>query len=291
MGASLGSAMANFAVACFTAGTPIVVDLDGNSLAVDELEVGDLVLARSEFDPTGPLELKRVEEKFVRTSVVMELVVRGRAIKTTVEHPFYVPAQNDFVPAGQIKAGDHLISHDGELVQVDAVHSTDEVTTVYNLRVADHHTYFVGGTIWGWDVWVHNASYAQNKHAIAEAIENGELTVVGSSRAGAGRTPLHHVFAQRLFGSKHQTKAWFSKRGVDIDRITVAISQGEHEAIHKWVGSAGWNRELRNRLTRMEAELLDGANPRQLSAREIWKQGYRLLREAGYRDATFIRYK
>lgn len=30
-----------------------------------------------------------------------------------------------------------------QLVQVDAVHSTDEVTTVYNLRVADHHTYFV----------------------------------------------------------------------------------------------------------------------------------------------------
>jgi len=97
MGASLGSAMANFAVACFTAGTPIVVDLVGNSRAVDELEVGDLVLARSEFDPAGPLELKRVEEKFVRTSVVMELVVRGRSIKTTVEHPFYVPAQNDFV--------------------------------------------------------------------------------------------------------------------------------------------------------------------------------------------------
>jgi hypothetical protein len=87
----------------------------------------------------------------------MELVVRGRSIKTTVEHPFYVPAQNDFVPAGQIQAGDHLISHEGELVQVDAVHSTDQVTTAYNLRVADHQTYFVGGTIWGWDVWVHNA--------------------------------------------------------------------------------------------------------------------------------------
>jgi hypothetical protein len=159
--------MANFAVACFTAGTPIVVDLDGNSRAVDDLEVGDLVLARSEFDPAGPLELKRVEEKFVRTSVVMELVVRGRSIKTTVEHPFYVPSQNDFVAAGQIKAGDHLISHDGELVQVDAVHNTDEVTTVYNLRVADHHTYFVGGTIWGWDVWVHNASYAPDNGWVA----------------------------------------------------------------------------------------------------------------------------
>ena len=65
MEASLGGSLANFAVACFTEGTPIVVDLDGNSRADDELEVGDLVLARSEFDPAGPLELKRVEEKFV----------------------------------------------------------------------------------------------------------------------------------------------------------------------------------------------------------------------------------
>jgi hypothetical protein len=97
-----GGLTANFAVACFTAGTPIVVDMDGNSRAVDELEVGDLVLARSEFDSAGPLELKRAEEKFVRTSVVMELVVRGRSIKTTVEHPFFVQAQNDFVPARQM---------------------------------------------------------------------------------------------------------------------------------------------------------------------------------------------
>jgi hypothetical protein len=29
----------------------------------------------------------------------MELVVRGRSIKTTVEHPFYDPAENGFVPA------------------------------------------------------------------------------------------------------------------------------------------------------------------------------------------------
>lgn len=25
------------------------------------------------------------------------------------------------------------------------------------MRIADHHTYFVGGKAWGWDVWVHNA--------------------------------------------------------------------------------------------------------------------------------------
>jgi hypothetical protein len=153
----VGGITADFTVACFTAGTPIVVDLEGNSRSIEELEVGDTVLARSEFDPTGPLELKRIEEKFVRTAAVMELVIGGRSIKTTAEHPFYVPAQGKFVPAGELQAGDELVSHTGELVRIDTVSPLGELTTVYNLRVADHHTYFVGGHIWAWDVWVHNA--------------------------------------------------------------------------------------------------------------------------------------
>ena len=59
MGQAIGGAFGNFAVACFTAGTPLVVDMEGNSRPIDEIEVGDFVLARSEFDPDGPLELKR----------------------------------------------------------------------------------------------------------------------------------------------------------------------------------------------------------------------------------------
>jgi hypothetical protein len=52
----------------------LVVDLEGNSKPIEEIQEGDSVLARSEFDPQGPLELKRVEEKFVRTAAVMELL-------------------------------------------------------------------------------------------------------------------------------------------------------------------------------------------------------------------------
>jgi hypothetical protein len=158
MGQAIGGAFGNFAVACFTAGTPLVVDREGNSRPIDEIEVGDFVLARSEFDPDGPLELKRVEEKFVRTSVVMDLVVHGQSIKTTAEHPFYVPAQGKFVAAGELQVGEQLVGHDGKLVQIESIGSTGEVTTVYNLRVADFHTYFVGGGLWGFDVWVHNAT-------------------------------------------------------------------------------------------------------------------------------------
>ena len=32
----------------------------------------------------------------------------------------------------------------------------DEYAVVYNLRVADYHTYFVGASEWGFSVWAHN---------------------------------------------------------------------------------------------------------------------------------------
>jgi hypothetical protein len=193
MGASFGqmggSIAAHFAVACFTAGTPLVVDREGNSRPIDEIEVGDFVLARSEFDPDGPVELKRVEEKFVRTSVVMELVVHGQSIKTTAEHPFYVPAQGKFVAAGELQVGEQLVGHDGKLVQIESIGSTGEVTTVYNLRVADFHTYFVGGTIWGWNVWVHNQYNAKvmsfrARHGIDESV-GSKYTVSYARQAGS----------------------------------------------------------------------------------------------------------
>lgn len=143
--------------ACFTAGTPLVVDFEGNSRPIEEIQVGDHVLARDEFDANGPLELRQVEELFTRVSPVIEIVVRGKSIGTTVEHPFYVPAKNAFIPAGELQIGDELVGHDGQLLTVEALRSTGDVVTVYNMRVADFHTYFVGGAAWGFDVWVHNA--------------------------------------------------------------------------------------------------------------------------------------
>ncbi len=134
-----------------------MIDLEGNSKPIEQIQVGEMVLARNEFEPHGPLELKRVEELFTRTSPIIELEIGGQTIGTTDEHPFYVPAREAFVPARELKAGDQLISHDGRLLRIDAIHSTLQIATVYNLRVADYHTYFVGCDDWGFSVWAHNA--------------------------------------------------------------------------------------------------------------------------------------
>ena len=219
VGSMAGGLAANFAVACFTAGTPLVVDREGNSRPIDEIEVGDFVLARSEFDPAGPLELKRVEEKFVRTAVVMELVVHGQSIKTTAEHPFYVPAQGMFVAAGELQVGEHLVGHDGKLVQIESIGSTGEVTTVYNLRVADFHTYFVGGGLWGFDVWVHNASYKQR---IDQTPTNGTWSGRrGESTFTSASTEIIGVKVNYQNGYANLTP--FAKHTVAIDDLVSVV--------------------------------------------------------------------
>jgi hypothetical protein len=53
-----------------------------------------------------------------------------------------------------------LLGCDDNPVPVDSVTPTARTAQVYNLRVADDHTYFVGSTSWGFSVWVHNQYHA-----------------------------------------------------------------------------------------------------------------------------------
>ncbi len=82
--------------------------------------------------------------------------MNGRTIRTTAEHPFYVWNQG-WTAAYLLKVGDRLRSDDGQTVTVEAVCDSGTIETVYNCRVAEYHTYFVGGAAWQWSVWAHNA--------------------------------------------------------------------------------------------------------------------------------------
>ena len=139
---------------CFAAGTPLLTP-DG-SKPIEQFKVGDFLLSRDENDPLGPISPKVVEEVFVRTGQILHVHVRGQVIRTTPEHPFWVNGRG-WLPAGCLCVGDLLYSHDGNWLPVEDLYNGGESETVYNLRVADHHTYFVGSQEWGWSVWVHNA--------------------------------------------------------------------------------------------------------------------------------------
>jgi hypothetical protein len=142
---------------CFAEGTPLLTPR--GSIAIDRLRKGDLVQSRSQFDPEGPVAARAVEEVFVREAPLWSLRVRGQEIHTTAEHPFYV-AGRGWQCVAELRVGELLCSHDGQTVRVDAVFKTATYAKVYNVRVAEYHTYFVGTPGWGFSVWAHNAEYS-----------------------------------------------------------------------------------------------------------------------------------
>jgi hypothetical protein len=88
---------------------------------------------------------------------VLNLHVQGQVIRTTGVHPFYRHGTG-WTRAIDLKSGDWLLTASDRWVMVEEVYDTGEVRAVYNLRVADLHTYFVGDDGWGWNVWAHNSS-------------------------------------------------------------------------------------------------------------------------------------
>jgi RHS repeat-associated protein len=142
---------------CFAVGTPLLTP-DG-AKPIEEFKVGDLLLSAPEDDPNGPVAPRRVEEIFRSLSRVVELGVGGQTIRTTHEHPFYVEGKG-WTQACALSAGDLLRSHNGQHLPVESMADTDDDLTVYNMRIEEYHTYFVGCAEWGFDIWSHNANCA-----------------------------------------------------------------------------------------------------------------------------------
>jgi RHS repeat-associated protein len=139
---------------CFVAGTPLLVP--GGSKLIEHFVPGDFVLSRDENDPDSAVMPKMVEEVFRRTGKILELKVGRQTIRTTTEHPFWVLGKG-WLPASQLMAGDRLVSHNNEPIVVTEIVDTGLWEVVYNVRIADFHTYFVGCEEWGFSVWAHNA--------------------------------------------------------------------------------------------------------------------------------------
>jgi len=72
-------------------------------------------------------------------------------------------------------------------VPVDRLRPTTEYTTVYNFRVADYHTYFVGDDAWAFAVWAHN-SYGDDLQ---------DMNLKGWKK-GKGSSPSHAVHAAEM---------------------------------------------------------------------------------------------
>ena len=163
---------------CFT-GDTLVSTEEGNR-RIDEIEPGDKVLSYN--TETGENELHEVKNVSVsKTDILVHIITDdGRDIETTMFHPFYVKNEDgtgEWKAASNLKAGDELLSEDGNKVKVSEVkvEKLAEEITVYNLELDEVHTYYVAG-----GVLVHNGcgtSDASDSEGGSTSVKTGEFFI------------------------------------------------------------------------------------------------------------------
>lgn len=137
---------------CFTAGTKVLTDEGEKN--IEDIEVGDMVLAKDENKPDGELAYKEVTALYRnQRDDIIKLHVGEQVIETTDNHPFWVEGTG-WVFADELQVGDKLQKADGSNLTIEKVEfvKLDKPVTVYNFTVADFHTYYVTDI----GIWVHN---------------------------------------------------------------------------------------------------------------------------------------
>jgi hypothetical protein len=109
----------------------------------DGLRAGDEVLSLPEDEPEGESAYRPVEEVFQRWGVIWEVAVGGRVLRTTAEHPFWVRGRG-WTAARQLRGAMRCGRTTCSGWPLRAVRDTGRAEAVYNGRVAEYHTYFVG---------------------------------------------------------------------------------------------------------------------------------------------------
>jgi hypothetical protein len=133
---------------CLVAGTPICTDR--GFVAVDQIQVGDRVLAKD--ISSGELAFKPVLHTTERRPVsVKKFLVGGSTITASEGHHFWVSGTG-WSKTRELAAGQPIHTATG-MSRIESAAIESEPAPVYNLVVADFHTYFVGqGMILSHDV-------------------------------------------------------------------------------------------------------------------------------------------
>ncbi len=159
-----------------------VVGKDARHVVLGAIQPGEKFafqgrLFESKADPTGGglliqytgNTLNRVAQTFKRkTDTLVDLTVRYEAtgkdgvITGTPEHPFFVPAANNYVAMGKLQSGTQLRTSDGSNAVVLASNTRRGDFEVFNLEVENAHNYFVSPSGGGPGVLVHNSCSFQN---------------------------------------------------------------------------------------------------------------------------------
>jgi len=138
---------------CFLAGTKVVM-ADGSYKNIEDIVVGDLVLAYDEG--TGAIANCKVTHTFYHSPEEMTeyyLLVNDN-LQVTPNHRFY--SDGEWVYAGDLEVGDSLLTKElSESYAVSSLEKIYEKVPTYDLEIENLHTFFVSIDE-GIDILVHN---------------------------------------------------------------------------------------------------------------------------------------
>ena len=127
------------------------VATDEGAIPINEVDVGDKVLAWDEtLQASGYYTVTATWAH--EDPVTVLLTIDGEIIETTSEHPF-LTADSTWITADALTVGTELQNVDGDVGVVEAIEFVETPQVMYNMTVADAHTYVVGDGEW----LVHNA--------------------------------------------------------------------------------------------------------------------------------------
>jgi RHS repeat-associated protein len=209
VGAALGVRAILQACNCFEADTLITTET--GSKAIQDIKVGDLVLARDEL--TGVTTFKPVVAlidgaerqiwEVAFESIDPDGAVRSETIGTTDDHPWRLLGAG-WATTAELYPGAALVTAAGSRAVIVSVGQTDRIKRTYNFEVEGFHTYFVGES----KLWVHNACkplygpIANFRRALAES---GRAPRWMNQWLRQGRSPpghsVDHLRARSVGGS------------------------------------------------------------------------------------------
>lgn len=124
---------------CLIAGTPI--STDRGEIAIDKIQIGDRVLAKNLA--TGEIDYKPVLQTTVRQPVpVRTFETNGTRITASSGHHFWVSGEG-WKKTRELDARNPIHTVTG-MSRVASIEDEPAPAPVYNLVVADFHTYFIG---------------------------------------------------------------------------------------------------------------------------------------------------
>lgn len=196
---------------------------------IAELVEGDLVLAYNEA--TGTIGAYPIVDTIshVDPEIVL-LTIDSETLETTAEHPFYELESAPWLAAGQtegrwtdalqLKAGDRVWKADGTNGVIQSVAVVSVQQRMYNLTVAEAHTFFVGHEQW----LVHNCSAFDDLAQMRQSLSLSDRDVL--ARLDINGQSFYGVNGPGVQHPKLPNVTYQSLRHAEGDAFSQAIASG-----------------------------------------------------------------